>query len=191
GRLWELWGSPDDWAYTTVPQSGCNGRLLDIPRGKGLGGASRLNGVIYRRGPRSGYDAWAADGCEGWSYDDVLPLFKRSEDFSRGESEYHGVGGPLRVTADYAAHPLHAAVVEAVQEAGIPFNADTNGAARAGGGYCPLLVKDDVRQSQTVAFLQPVLEAVNLTVITGTRARRLLLEGGRCVAVDAGGGWLR
>jgi choline dehydrogenase-like flavoprotein len=187
GRLWELWGGPDDWAYTTVPQAGCNGRRLDIPRGKVLGGSSCLNGMIYIRGHRSDYDAWAAAGCAGWAYEDVLPLFKRSEDFSRGESEYHGAGGPLRVTADYEPHPLHAAAVAAAQEVGIPFNDDHNGPTQDGVGYCQLTVKDDVRQSQTVAFLRPVLDAPNLTMLTGTRARRLLLEGGRCVGVDIGG----
>jgi choline dehydrogenase-like flavoprotein len=191
GRLWELWGSPDDWAYTTVPQRGCNGRTLDIPRGKVLGGSSCLNGMIYIRGHRADYDAWAADGCEGWAYEDVLPIFKRSEDFSRGESEYHGAGGPLRVSADYEPHPLLAAVVEAAQEVGIPFNDDHNGPTQDGVGYCHLMVKDGVRQSQTVAFLRPVLDAPNLTVLTGTRARRLVLEGGRCVGVDVGGRELR
>jgi choline dehydrogenase len=191
GRLWELWGSPDDWAYTTVPQPGCNGRRLDIPRGRVLGGSSCLNGMIYIRGHRSDYDAWAAEGCEGWAYEDVLPLFKRSEDFSRGESEYHGAGGPLRVTADYEPHPLLAALVEAAQEVGVPFNADHNGPTQDGVGYCHLMVKDDVRQSQTVAFLRPVLDAANLTVLTGTRARRLVLEGGRCVGVEVGGRQLR
>ena len=191
GRLWELWGSPDDWAYTTVPQPGCNGRTLDIPRGKVLGGSSCLNGMIYIRGHPSDYDAWAAGGCEGWGYDDVLPLFRRSEDFSRGESEYHGVGGPLRVTADYEPHPLLAAVLEAAQEIGIPRNDDHNGPTQDGVGYCHLLVKDGIRQSQTVAFLRPVLDAPNLSVLTGTRVRRLLLERGRCVGVDLGGTELR
>ena len=186
GRLWELWGSPDDWAYTTVPQPGCNGRRLDIPRGKVLGGSSCLNGMIYIRGHRSDYDAWAAGGCDGWAYDDVLPLFRRSEDFSRGESEYHGVGGPLRVTADYEPHPLLAAVLEAAQEVGIPFNEDHNGPSQDGVGYCHLMVKDNVRESQTVAFLRPVMDAPNLTVLTATRARRLVIEHGRCVGVDIG-----
>jgi choline dehydrogenase len=191
GRLWELWGGSDDWAYTTVPQPGCNGRSLDIPRGRVLGGSSCLNGMIYIRGHRSDYDGWAAEGCEGWGYEDVLPLFKRSEDFSRGESEYHGAGGLLRVTADYEPHPLQAAAVDAAQEVGIPLNDDHNGPTQDGVGYCHLLIKDGVRQSQTVAFLRPVLDAPNLTVMTRTRARRLLLEGGRCVGVDIGGRELR
>jgi choline dehydrogenase len=117
----------------------------------------------------------------------VLPIFKRSEDFSRGESEYHGVGGPLRVTADYEPHPLHAAAVQAAQEIGVPFNDDHNGPEQDGVGYCHLTVEDGVRQSQTVAFLRPVLDAPNLTVLTGTRVRRLVLENGRCVGVDVGG----
>jgi choline dehydrogenase-like flavoprotein len=188
GRLWELWGCPDDWAYQTVPQAGCNGRQLDLPRGKVLGGSSCLNGMIYIRGHRSDYDGWAQ---EGWSYDQVLPLFKRSEDFSRGPSEYHGAGGPLRVTADYEPHPLHAAAVAAAQEVGIPLNDDHNGERQDGVGYCHLLVKDGVRQSQTVAFLRPVLDAPNLTVRTGARATRLLLEGGRCVGVALVDGELR
>jgi len=191
GRLWELWGSPDDWAYRTVPQPGCNGRELDIPRGRVLGGSSCLNGMIYIRGHAGDYDAWAAAGCAGWGYEDVLPLFKRSEDFSRGASEYHGAGGPLRVTADYEPHPLLAAAVGAAQEIGIPFTDDHNGAVQDGVGYCHLLVRDGVRQSQAVAFLKPVLDAPNLTVLTGTRARRLVLEGGRCVGVDVGGSEIR
>jgi choline dehydrogenase len=147
--------------------------------------------MIYIRGHRSDYDAWAADGCEGWGYDDVLPLFKRSEDFSRGESDYHGAGGLLHVSADYEPHPLQAAVVEAAQEVGIPFNDDHNGPIQDGVGYCHLMIKGNVRQSQAVAFLRPVLDAPNLTVLTGTRVRRLLLEGGRCVGVDVGARELR
>jgi choline dehydrogenase len=188
GRLWELWGGPEDWAYRTVPQPACRDRELDLPRGKVLGGSSCLNGMIYIRGNRADYDGWAAEGCAGWSYDDVLPLFRRSEDFDRGESEYHGAGGLLRVTADYEPHPLHAAVVEAAQEAGIPFNADHNGATQDGVGFCQLMIKDGIRQSQTVAFLRPVIGAPNLTVLTGTRASRLTIDGGRCTGVEIAGG---
>jgi choline dehydrogenase len=188
GRLWELWGSPEDWAYRTVPQAGCNGRELDIPRGKVLGGSSCLNGMIYIRGHRSDFDGW---GVEGWRFDDVLPYFKRSEDFSRGASELHGVGGPLHVAADYEPHPFLAAVVEAAQAAGIPYNDDHNGPEQDGVGYCHLLVKDGVRQSQTVAFLRPVADAPNLAVRTGARARRLLVENGRCVGVELADGVLR
>ena len=107
-----------------MPQAACEGRELHWPRGKVLGGSSALNGMIYARGHRSDYDTWAYLGNEGWGYDDVLPLFKRSEDFDRGESAYHGAGGPLRVLSRSEPHPVIAALAAAAQEAGVPFNDD-------------------------------------------------------------------
>ena len=107
-RLFELWDSEQDWGYRTVPQAACAGRELHLPRGKVLGGSSALNGMIYVRGHRSDYDTWAYLGNAGWGYDDVLPLFKRSEDFDQGASDYHGAGGPLRVLSRYEPHPFHA-----------------------------------------------------------------------------------
>jgi choline dehydrogenase len=182
----ELQGSPDDWDYVTVPQAGCAGRELHLPRGRVLGGSSSMNGMIYIRGHRSDYDYWAYLGNPGWAYEDVLPLFKRSEDFDGGESRYHGAGGELRVQAGYEPHPLHAAVVAGAQEAGVPFNPDHNGAELEGVGFAQLMIKDGRRQSQAVAFLRPVLDASNLTVLTQTYARRLLFEGSRCVGVEVG-----
>ena len=183
-RLMELQGSADDWDYVTVPQPGCAGRELHVPRGKVLGGSSSLNGMIYIRGHRLDYDHWAYLGNVGWSYADVLPLFKRSEDFDGGESEYHGVGGELHVMGTYEPHPFHTAVVEAAQEVGIPFNPDHNGAELEGVGFQQLMVKDGRRHSQATAFLRPVLDAPNLTVLTGAYARRLLFEGARCTGVE-------
>jgi choline dehydrogenase len=182
-RIWELWESPDDWAYKTVPQTGCAGRILDVPRGKVLGGSTCLNGMIYIRGHRSDYDHWAYLGNHGWAYDDVLPLFKRSEDFDRGESAFHGVGGEVPVVADYEPHPFHAAVVEAAQEAGVPFNRDHNGAELDGVGFAQLMIRDGRRQSATTTFLRQVLDRPNLTVLTSARAHRLLFEGDRCAMV--------
>jgi choline dehydrogenase len=183
-RMMELQTSPDDWDYVTVPQPGCADRELHIPRGKVLGGSSAINGLIYIRGHRLDYDNWAYLGNPGWAYEDVLPLFKRSEDFDGGESEYHGVGGELRVQATYEPHPLLASVVAGAQEAGVPLNPDHNGSELDGVGFAQLMVKDGKRQSQAVAFLRPVAEAPNLTVLTRTYARRLVLEGGRCVGVE-------
>ena len=114
--------------------------------------------MIYIRGHRLDYDHWAYLGNPGWAYADVLPLFKRSEDFDGGESEYHGAGGELHVMGTYEPHPFHAAVVEAAQEVGIPFNPDHNGAEQEGVGYQQLMVKDGQRHSQAVAFLRPVLD---------------------------------
>ena len=174
----------EDWGYRTVPQAACAGRELHWPRGKVLGGSSALNGMIYARGHRSDYDTWAYLGNEGWRYDDVLPLFKRSEDFDRGASAYHGVGGPLHVRSRYEPHPLNAAVVAAAQEAGIAFNDDYNGESLDGVSFCQLNIRDGIRQSTATAFLGPVSAAPNLTVLTGARARRLLFEGERCSGIE-------
>jgi choline dehydrogenase-like flavoprotein len=185
-RVMELQGSPDDWDYVTVPQPGCGGRELHLPRGKVLGGSSAINGMIYIRGHRSDYDYWAYLGNHGWGYEDVLPLFKRSEDFDGGESAYHGSGGELHVQSAYEPHPLLADVVAGAQEIGVPFNPDHNGADLDGASFTQLMVKDGRRQSQWVAFLAPVSDAPNLTVLSETHARRLLFEGDRCVGVEVG-----
>jgi choline dehydrogenase len=185
-RVMELQTSPDDWDYVTVPQPGCGGRELHIPRGKVLGGSSALNGMIYIRGNRLDYDGWAYEGNAGWGYADVLPLFKRSEDFDGGESEYHGTGGELHVRASYEPHPLLASVVAGAQEVGIPFNADHNGAEQDGVGFAQLMIKNGERQSQWVAFLRPALDDPRLTVRTGAYVSRLLFEGARCVGVQVG-----
>ena len=183
-RLFELWDGAEDWGYRTAPQAACADRQVHWPRGKVLGGSSALNGMIYARGHRSDYDAWADAGNEGWGYDDVLPLFKRSEDFDRGASAYHGAGGPLHVQSDYERHPVIAAAVDAAQEAGIPFNDDHNGEHLDGVAFVQLNIKDGRRQSAAVAFLAPIAGAPGLTVLTGACARRLLFEGGRCSGVE-------
>lgn len=183
-RVWDLWDGPEDWGYRTVPQAGCAGRRLHLPRGRVLGGSSALNGMIYIRGHRSDYDTWAYLGNAGWGYDDVLPVFKRSEDFDGGASEYHGAGGPLHVMSQYEPHPVLAAAVAAAQEAGVPFNADHNGADLDGVGFAQLTIRDGVRDSTAAAFLRPVIGLDNLTVLTGARALRLLFEGKRCTGVE-------
>jgi choline dehydrogenase len=183
-RVFELWGSEEDWAYVTAPQAGAGGRAIPWPRGKVLGGSSALNGMVYIRGHRTDYDSWAYAGNEGWAYADVLPLFKRSEDFDQGPSEFHGIGGPLRVTTRYEPHPMIAAAVAASQEAGIPYNPDHNGAESDGVSFVQLNVRAGKRDSASTAFVDPVRDADNLTVATHTRAQRLLLENGRCVGVE-------
>ena len=183
-RLFELWESPEDWNYRTVPQAACAGRELSWPRGRVLGGSSALNGMIYVRGDRSDYDTWAYLGNAGWSWDDVLPLFKRSEDFDRGADAYHGAGGPTHVLTKYEPHPVTAAIVAAAQEAGVPFNDDYNGESIDGVAFCQLTIKDGVRHGAYTAFVRPVLAAPNLTVRTGARVTRLLLDGGRCTGVE-------
>jgi choline dehydrogenase len=182
-RLIELWNSEFDWAYLTAPQEHAAKRRIFWPRGKALGGSSSLNGMIYVRGDRSDYDAWAYMGNPGWDYASVLPYFRKSEDFEGGASEYHGVGGPLHVTTNFTPHVLTEAIVTAAQEAGHPFNADPNDGDILGVGYTHLTTKDGKRHSTAVAFLRPALERPNLSVITQARVHRVTMDGGRARGV--------
>jgi choline dehydrogenase len=159
----KLFKSECDWAYVSEPMAGLDGRSLYVPRGKMLGGTSAMNGMMYVRGNRADYDDWAAAGNAGWSYVDVLPYFKRSEDNSRGASEYHGTGGPLPVCDIRAPNPLAHAFIDAAAAAGIRRNDDCNGAD---------------------AFLRPVRGRPNLTVVTRAYATRLVCEGRRAVGVE-------
>jgi len=183
-RMFELYGGPDDWGYSTVEQAGGGGRSLPYPRGKVMGGSSSLNAMIYARGPRTDYDTWAYLGNGGWGYDDVLPVFKRSEDFDGGASEHHGGGGPLHVLSRYEPHPLIAALKAAAQEAGIAPNPDYNAGTIDGVSQIQLNVKDGERHNAARAFVAPVAEAPNLTVLTRCFVQRLLLERSRCVGVE-------
>jgi choline dehydrogenase-like flavoprotein len=187
-RLFELWDSEQDWGYRTVPQAGCAGRGLHWPRGRVLGGSSALNGMIYARGARADYAGWAAAGNRGWDYHEVLPLFKRSEDFDRGADLFHGSGGPLAVMSRYEPHPVTAAAVAAAQEAGIPFNDDHNGAELDGVGFCQLTIRGGRRHSVADAFLRPALDSPQLALLTSARACRLVFEGTRCVGVEVARG---
>jgi choline dehydrogenase len=178
-----LWNTAVDYAYYTVPQAHTAGRAHYWPRGRTLGGSSAINGMIYVRGHRSDYDAWAYQGCVGWDYESVLPYFRKSEDFELGESRYHGSGGPLHVSINRTPNPICEAAIEAAVQAGFPRNEDCNGEAIDGVGYCHLTVKDGVRQSTARAFLVPALNRPNLTVKTGAAVERLLLSNDRCTGV--------
>lgn len=182
-RLLELWTSEYDWAYLTAPQEHCNGRQIFWPRGKTLGGSSALNGMIYVRGHASDYDSWAYAGNPGWTYADVLPYFKKSEDFDRGETEFHGAGGPLHVTTEYEPHPTTKRMVDAAVESGLAFNDDCNGADSEGAGYVQLTTKDGQRHSTAVAFLRPALDRSNLSLITNARVKNVDFDGKRATGV--------
>jgi choline dehydrogenase len=185
GRWPELPYSPTDWAWQTDPQEHCYGRRLFWPRGKVLGGTSTMNGMAYIRGHRLDYDGWAYHGCPGWAWDDVLPLFKRSEDCDRGETEYRGAGGPLHVITRYEPHPLIGAMQEACLEAGIAYNDDHNSGPEIDGvGPSQLTIRDGKRQTAAVAFLHPILGDPNLTVLTDARALGLRFDGTRCTGVE-------
>ncbi len=175
--LLQLWNTEYDYAYFTAPQKHCNGRQIHWPRGRVVGGSGSLNGMLYVRGHATDYDNWAYMGNPGWDYENVLPYFKKSEDFEGGENEYHGVGGPLRVTTEYEKHPTTQKIVEACLQAGYPFNEDYNGADSEGVNYAQMNTKDGKRHSSAVAFLRPALERSNLSLLTNARVAKVNLDG--------------
>ena len=172
-----------DWCYMTEPDPGLNGRRLDWPRGKVLGGSSSLNGLLYVRGQRQDYDRWRQMGNQGWGWDDVLPLFKRAEDQERGADDYHGVGGPLTVSNMRLKRPICDSWVAAAQNVGYPFNTDYNGAEQEGVGYFQLTARKGRRCSAAVAYLNPVKQRPNLRIVTRAHIARLLFESTRAVGV--------
>jgi choline dehydrogenase len=179
-----------DWCYRTEPDPGLNGRALDWPRGKVLGGSSSLNGLLYVRGQPQDYDRWAQMGNPGWGWDDVLPLFKRSERQERGADDYHGDQGSLSVSNMRLQRPICDAWVAAAQEAGYPFNPDYNGATQEGVGYFQLTTRNGRRCSSAVAFLNPVRGRENLTILTRAQASHITFDGTRATGVayrDRGG----
>ncbi|MDK3257933.1 GMC family oxidoreductase [Blastococcus capsensis] len=183
--LYKVWRTRHDWNYTTEEQPGLGGRKLFWPRGKLLGGSSSINAMIYIRGARADYDEWAElTGDPSWSYDSVLPLFKRMEDNARGADEWHGVGGPLRVEDLRSPHPWTTAVVEAAVATGHPRNADFNGATQEGVGQYQVTQKRGRRWSAADAYLHPAMDRPNLTVRTGAPATRVLVENGRATGVE-------
>jgi choline dehydrogenase len=164
-----------NWMYETEPME--NGRRVFIPRGKVLGGCSSTNGMIYIRGQRQDFDSWRQLGNIGWSYEDVLPYFKKSEHQTRGEDDYHGVGGPLYVSDYPERHPLADAFVEACMQQGIPYNSDFNGREQEGAGYYQTTTKNGTRYSTVRAYLKPAMQRGNLSVITDAQVTRILMNG--------------
>lgn len=178
-----------NYAYETVPQPGLGGRRGYQPRGRGVGGSSLINAMIAIRGQPQDYDAWSALGCEGWGWDDVLPLFRRSEDNARGADAWHGTGGPLHIDDLREANPVTAAFVSAAQQAGHALNADFNGLRQEGVGPYQLFQKNGRRYNAARAYLATAAALPNLTVLAEHQATRILFEGRRAtgVAVTAGG----
>ena len=173
-----------DWCYRTEPDANVAGREIDWPRGKVLGGSSSLNGLLYVRGQREDYDRWAALGNRGWSYADVLPYFKKSEDQERGADAYHGVGGPLKVSDLRLRRPIADHFIAAAQEIGIPLNPDYNGASQEGVGYFQQTAHNGFRWSTAKGFLKPARSRSNLHVATRAQACKVLFEGNTAVGVE-------
>ncbi|MBL1179424.1 GMC family oxidoreductase [Pantanalinema sp. GBBB05] len=179
-----LLGFEVDWSYFSEPEPYLNNRQIFCPRGKVLGGSSSINFMIYIRGNPHDYDHWQALGNPGWSYQDVLPYFKKSEHQQRGASAYHGVNGALSVTDIAAPAVTSQCFVDAAIALGYENNPDFNGSQQEGAGLYQLTVKDGKRHSAAAAFLLPILDRPNLTVTTGALVTRLLFEGDRTVGVE-------
>ncbi|MBN3962754.1 GMC family oxidoreductase N-terminal domain-containing protein [Nostoc sp. NMS8] len=177
-------GSEVDWGYFSEPEPYLNNRKIFCPRGKVLGGSSSINSMIYIRGNHHDYDHWQSLGNPGWSYQDVLPYFKKSENQQRGVDAYHGVDGELSVTDIQAPTVASQRFVEAAVAIGYNHNPDFNGIQQSGAGIYQLTVKDGFRHSAAAAFLVPILQRPNLTTITGALVTRLLFEGTRTVGVE-------
>ena len=184
GGLGKLFGPGVNWRFHTVPQKNMNNREVWYPQGKTLGGSSSINAMIYIRCQRQDYDNWAALGNKGWSYDEVLPYFMKSEDNSRLEDRYHGKGGPLSVSDQIDPHPISKAFVSANKEYGLPENNDFNGASMYGTGFYQVTCRNGLRRSTAVSFLNPVRNRPNLSIETGCRVTRIKIENGRAVGVE-------
>ena len=184
GYLYTIGNPRTDWCYRTEPDPGLNGRTIGYARGKVLGGCSSINAMIYMRGQRSDYDHWASLGLRGWSWDDVLPVFKRSEDYEHGADDFHGAGGELRVEERRVSWEILDAWRDAAEECGIPKVAEFNRGDNFGNAYFQMNQRSGRRWSATKAYLRPVLNRPNLTVRTGALVERVQIESrdGRLVA---------
>ena len=187
GGVGKLFGPRVNWRFHTVPQHELDDRRIWYPQGRTLGGSSAINAMIYIRGQREDYDGWVAMGNQGWGYADVLPSFKKSEDNSRIVDEYHGQGGPQQVSDQVNPHILSTSFVRAAVSWGLPYNSDFNGATMAGAGLYQVTYRAGMRRSQATSFLRPARRRKNLTVKTGLRAIRVLIDKGVATGVDAVG----
>ncbi|MBN8993917.1 MAG: GMC family oxidoreductase N-terminal domain-containing protein [Rhizobiales bacterium] len=172
------------WGWSTVPQKHLNGRVLWYTQGKVLGGGSTINAQVFTRGNPMDYDDWAATGCAGWSFREILPYFKRSEDNQRYVNAYHGYGGPIGVSAPVNPLPIGEAFIRAAQEYGLPYNPDFNGARQEGVGHYQVTVKDARRSSGPRGYLHPIRDRRNLTIRTNAFVTRVVVEKGRAIGVE-------
>ena len=185
--LFSLWEPQTDWGYATEPAAGVNGRGFPLIQGKVLGGGSSTNGRIYIRGDRRVYDEWAAAGNTGWGYDDVLPYFRKFEDYAGGADAHHGAGGPVSVVDLPDPTPIARAFVASARDAGFKGPVDVNAAERQDGtvGYCQSTTTPELtRASTAVAYIHPVLDRPGFTLRTGVQVNRVLFEGSRAVGVE-------
>ncbi|MCL4152630.1 UNVERIFIED_CONTAM: hypothetical protein GTU68_039857 [Idotea baltica] len=181
----KLHHSKVDWAYATIPQKHVNNRVMHQPRGKALGGCSSTNCMAYIRGNKKDYDEWEGLGNTGWSYEEVLPYFKKSENNEQFNNEFHGQGGPLNVTQskDYRS-PVGQSFIDSMVELGYSANPDFNGVTQEGAGFFQFTIKDFKRCSTAVSFLKLAQSRPNLTVITHAHTTKVLIESGKAVGIE-------
>ncbi|MBT3904122.1 MAG: FAD-binding protein [Rhodospirillales bacterium] len=173
-----------NWLFETKPHEATGNRNIPVPRGKVMGGSSAINGMLYVRGQARDYDTWAQQGCTGWSYSDVLPYFKRSENREQGDDDYHGVGGPLNVTYHRERYPVLNRVIDAGGELGYPTHHDYNGASQAGFSHYQVTQKNGRRWSAKNAFINPIRkQRQNLRIETRAFVKKVLIEDGKATGV--------
>ncbi|RWL80060.1 MAG: choline dehydrogenase [Mesorhizobium sp.] len=174
-----------NWNYKAEPDPGLAGNADHWPRGKLLGGSSSINAMVFIRGAREDFDAWATAGNPGWGYDDLLPSFKAMEDNAAGADQWRGTGGPLHITdCSRAVHPLTKRYLAAAEQAGLPFNPDFNGASQEGVGVYQITTRNGRRMSAARAFLRPAMKRNNVRVETNALATKILFEGKRAVGIE-------
>ena len=173
-----------NWRYRSEPEESTGNRKIPVPRGKLLGGSSAINGLVYVRGNKLDYDTWAQMGNTGWSYDDVLPFFKKMENYQGELSEIRGGDGPLKVSEVTDRNPIYDGLFKAAEENKIPVNKDYNGDDQEGISYTQTTIYKGERMSAKIAYLSPIKSRKNLTIITDSLVTRLLFEGKQCVGAE-------
>lgn len=177
-------GTERSWVYETTPQPHANGRKMYVPQGRMTGGSSSLNAMVYIRGSAADYDDWAAAGCTGWGWNDVLPVFKQAESNMRFSGTHHGTSGPLRVSDTKFRHPLSLAFLQAAQEAGLPYNDDFNAGSQAGVGFYQTTTIDGSRGSTSATYLAQIAGDPKLTLVNGAHVLRVLIEAGQATGIE-------
>ena len=172
-----------NWLYSSEPEPNTNGRKLPVPRGKLLGGSSAINGMAFVRGQAQDFDTWAQMGNHGWSYDEVLPFFKRMESYQGGDDAFRGRDGPIRVTNPPPGLPIFSSLIKAAGQVGIAHNPDYNGAAQDGIAMSQASISSGRRMSTARCYLDPIRKRPNLHIETGALTEALILDGKRCIGV--------
>ena len=181
--LTNLKSTKRNWAFQGEPEAELNGRQIQHDRGKTLGGSSSINGMVFIRGHALDFDGWRQSGCDGWGYADVLPYFKKMENYSGGGNPFRGSSGPLKIQRPKADNPLFLKFIEAGKEAGYPLTEDINGFCQEGFGLLDSSIYKGERSSTAVSYLQPIKNRKNLTIITNAHVQRVLIESGRATGI--------